>query len=46
MNVLGAGTPQSLQGDAALRLAIDHAEPLRRIGNHDIVGDAEFRDQG
>ncbi len=26
-------------------LAVDHAEALRRVGNDDVVGDAEFGDQ-
>ena len=45
MDVFRAGTGQRLPGNPPLRLAVDHAEAFRRIGNGDVVGHAEFRDK-
>src|SRR5690606_3727425 len=41
-----AGAPQGLFGYAALRLAVDQAEPLGRVRYDDVIGDAEFRNEG
>src|SRR5690606_12987857 len=40
------GAPQGLFGYAALRLAGDQAEPLGRVRYDDVIGDAEFRNEG
>ena len=45
VNVRGAGAGKRLFGHAVLGRTIDHAEPLRRPGNGDVVGNRQVRDQ-
>ena len=45
VDVLGSGTGERFVGDAPLRGPVDEAPAARRIGDADIVGDAEMRHQ-
>ena len=45
MNVARTGARKRFLGYLPLRSPVDHAETLRRIGDDDIVGDAEFGDE-
>ena len=45
MDVGSAGAGESGFGQLALRATVDHAEPRGRVGDDDVVGDAEFGDQ-